>query len=370
MRFLKLPPKIVATLFIALLTGVLVATLTSAYKRTDTITNTIASHMLGSLGKLIIQRTNNLLQTTTMQLQTNATLTQYTGNATLPDTQAYWLPLFWQQLTLNPHLSAMYVADTQGNFLSADRLPLRDTRVIDARNGAPVEKRTYRQADYSVLANTETASQYDPRVRPWYTTARDGKAGTIYWSKVYRFATSGIVGVTASTPFFDAQGKLAGVLAADITLQGLSDFLTAQAFGDHDVALILNPAQELVAYPTRVVLGETALTATQQDKLPTLAELKPEQGWIQEAYRKVQQQNQETLDFKYDGEHYLVVAMDVPNLSNGWKLLVVAPEDDLLGGASRSIAENLTISLFALLLFGFILYVTFGRTFANKDNSA
>lgn len=370
MRFIKLPRKVVAVLFVALLTAALIFALTGAYQRTNTITNGIASRMMESIGKLVVQRTNHLLQTTATQLQTNATLTRYTGGAALPDAGSYWFPLLWQELAQNPQLSAVYIADTQGNFLSADRLPRQVTRTIDARNGSPLEKRTYRQTDYSVLANTEAASQYDPRTRPWYLSARDGKAGVVYWSKAYRFATAGVTGVTASIPFFDAQGQLAGVLAADITLQGLSDFLTEQVFGDHDVALIINAAQELVAYPTRVVLDEAAQVAIPQGTLPTLAALKPEQNWVREAYVQTQQQAKPVLAFEDDGEQYIAVVMDFPDWAIDWKLLVVAPEEELLGGANRSIAENLTISLFALLLFGFILYITFGRTFASKDHNA
>ena len=52
------------------------------------------------------------------------------------------------------------------------------------------------------------------------------------------------------------------------------------------------------------------------------------------------------------------------------KLRVVATEDDLLGGANRSVSENLTLSVFALLLFGFILFIVFGRPFRTRETTA
>ncbi|MDD5391981.1 MAG: cache domain-containing protein [Thiothrix sp.] len=369
MKFIKPSRKVVALLFVALLLGALVFALTGAYKRADAVTNGIASRMMTEIGKIVIQRTTTILQSTETQLKTDAVLTQYTNGTALPDAHTYWLPLFWKQLELNPQVSAIYIADTQGNFIKADRLPRWATRVLDTRSGTPLEKRVYRQADYSALAHTETPIQYDPRTRPWYASAKDGKPGTVYWSGIYRFASIDAVGITASIPFFDTQNKLAGVLAADITLQGLSDFLSEQAFGDHDVALIINAQQELVAYPTRLGLDAAATAAQQAGRLPTLAMLDPEQAWVNEAYQR-QTQGQQAQPFAFNGDSYIPVVMDFPNQPAGWKLLVVAPEDDLLAGANRSIAENLTLSLFALLLFGFILYVTFGRAFNRKDNAA
>ncbi|MBJ6609668.1 MAG: PDC sensor domain-containing protein [Candidatus Thiothrix moscowensis] len=364
MRFPKFSRKVVAWLFVGALTLTLFIALNGAYQRTDAATTNVASRMMEGIGQIVTQRTTHMLTITESQIKTNAVLTRGVAQNALPDTSTYWLPIFWKQLELNPYISALYIADTQGNFIKADRLPRWATRVIDRRSGSPVEQVIYRQTDYSPLANTETATQYDPRTRPWYSQAQNGKAGAVYWSDIYTFASSKGTGVTASTPFFDAQGKLAGVLAADMTLQGLSDFLTEQAFGDHDLALIVNGKQELVAYPTRLQLNAGTNPA---QSLPTLDMIMPAQAWVTEAYQREQTAEKPGQEFKYQGDKYLPMLLDFPNQASGWKLLVVAPEDDLLGGANRSIAENLTLTVFALLLFGFILFVVFGKPFRAKE---
>lgn len=367
MIFPKLPRKIIAGLFVGLLTLTLFVALNGAYQRTDAATTNIASRVMAGVGDIVTQRTAHMLNLTETQLKTNAILTRGILQTTLPDTTTYWLPIFWKQLELNPNISAIYIADLRGNFIKADRLPRWATRVIDQRLGNPVERIIYRQADYKPLAAVENATRFDPRTRPWYQQTQTGSAGHIYWSDIYTFASSKSTGITASTPFFDEQGKLAGVLAVDITLEALGDFLTKQAFGDHDLAVIINHKQELVAYSDRLQL---AATNTQPQAVPTLNMLAPAHAWVAEAYQREKEATKPGEQFTFQGEKYLPMLTDFPNLGGGWKLLVVATEDDLLGGANRSVSENLTLSVFALLLFGFILFIVFGRPFRARETTA
>jgi hypothetical protein len=369
MIFPKPSRKAVTWLFVAVLSLALFTALASAYQRTEKATTEISVGIMTAVGNIITQRTASLLGSTEALLQTDVTMTQPVIQTPLPDTQAYWFPLFWKQLELNPSISAIYIADTQGNFAKAERLPRWATLVVDTRSGKPVNNHVYRQADFSPLAHTETPGQYDPRTRPWYTNAKNGKAGTVYWSDLYPFATVKGMGITASIPFFDGQGKLAGVLGADITLQGLNDFFSGQPLGEHDVTLVINSKGELVSYPVRVKLTEAAETAQANGKLPTLDMIHPDQAWIAQAYQWQQQKTQQQAQyFPFEGENYIPVLLDFPVQIADWKLLVIAPESDLLRGANRSIAENITLSVFALLLFGFILYVVFGKPFRLENN--
>jgi hypothetical protein len=366
MRFPKFSRKVSAWLFVGLLTLTLFMALNGAYQRTDAATTNIASRVMAGVGDIVTQRTAYMLNLTETQLKTNAILTRGILQTAMPETTTYWLPIFWKQLELNPNISAIYIADLQGNFIKADRLPLWATRVIDQRPGNPVERIIYRQADYKPLASVENATRFDPRTRPWYQQAQNGSAGQIYWSDIYTFVASKSTGITASTPFFDEQGKLAGVLGIDITLEALGDFLTKQAFGDHDLTVIINHKQELVAYSDRLKL---VATNDQSQTVPTLNRVAPVYAWVAEAYQREIHAEKPGQQFTFQGEKYLPMLTDFPNLGGGWKLLVVATEDDLLGGANRSATENLTLSVFALLLFGFILFIVFGNTFRTKEAS-
>jgi len=54
---------------------------------------------------------------------------------------------------------------------------------------------------------------YDPRVRPWYTRAKE--TGHIGWSEPYIDAVNGKLMVSSSKPFYDSAGKLSGVIGID-----------------------------------------------------------------------------------------------------------------------------------------------------------
>lgn len=56
-----------------------------------------------------------------------------------------------------------------------------------------------------------------------------------------------------------------------------------------------------------------------------------------------------------------------PEVNARWILLIVAPEADLLGGTQRALQENLTLLILSLALFGFILYLIFGKTFRVRQ---
>ena len=61
-------------------------------------------------------------------------------------------------------------------------------------------------------------TDYDPRNRPWYTAAAARVAANpgqmdVGWDEVYKFSTSGKLGVTATSALVDEEGELRGVVA-------------------------------------------------------------------------------------------------------------------------------------------------------------
>ena len=63
----------------------------------------------------------------------------------------------------------------------------------------------------------------DPRVRPWYKGAKAAMAN--FWTDPYIFASTRKPGITSASPVVTESGKFLGVVAADITLGELSNFL-------------------------------------------------------------------------------------------------------------------------------------------------
>lgn len=69
-----------------------------------------------------------------------------------------------------------------------------------------------------------------------------------------------------------------------------------------------------------------------------------------------------TLWFNHGGVDYAALVLPFPeDFGSDWNLLLVAPEEDLLGDVKRSLQENMVMTVIILLLFLFILYLLFGR---------
>lgn len=67
-------------------------------------------------------------------------------------------------------------------------------------------------------------TRYDPRTRPWYELAK-AYPGKVMRTPPYRSLTTPDVNIAVVTPLLDAYGRFFGVVGADITLAGLTEYL-------------------------------------------------------------------------------------------------------------------------------------------------
>jgi signal transduction histidine kinase/ActR/RegA family two-component response regulator len=67
-------------------------------------------------------------------------------------------------------------------------------------------------------------TRYDPRSRPWYTTAKSNP-GSIVRTEPYESVTINDVNIGTATALIDDNNKLFGVIGIDITLRGINDFI-------------------------------------------------------------------------------------------------------------------------------------------------
>jgi sigma-B regulation protein RsbU (phosphoserine phosphatase) len=88
---------------------------------------------------------------------------------------------------------------------------------------------------------------YDPRVRPWYTTAMDNKGRTI-WLNTY-VDPYGTVTITCARAFKNGAGVYAGVAATDITLTSILEKILALRVGVDGYAFLLDEKCSSIAHP-------------------------------------------------------------------------------------------------------------------------
>ena len=148
-------------------------------------------------------------------------------------------------------LSYIYFANQKGEFIGIEQLP-DGQMVVHIRDASTAAKRnTYildgkgNQTDYLIASR-----EYDPRLSSWYNTAL--RLGKPTWSPIYRFAASGYttVGITPVMPLYSPKGKPQGVLASDMSLAQISNFLRGLKISPNGKAIIIEPSGEIVATST------------------------------------------------------------------------------------------------------------------------
>ena len=159
--------------------------------------------------------------------------------------------LLFQQLSLAPQFSGVYLGDEQGNFVYVNRGdgPAQyRTKIVSVVDGQRSTRLIWRDTDFGiVLAEDDPTDNFDPRTRPWYITAKATR--DIIWTDPYIFFSSQRPGITAASPVIGRGGALRGVVGVDIEIQAISEFLSQLNIGASGAAMILNRNGDVVAHP-------------------------------------------------------------------------------------------------------------------------
>jgi len=234
--------------------------------------------------------------------------------------------LFWQQMRQSQSLYFFYAANPQGQFIGVERRE-NDALVLhrssQAYAAAPLTKSIYPLDRTGKPLNQIEVNIYDPRDRPWYKAALIAKQTV--WSEVYPFVARPILGITASLPIYSESGSLRGVLAIDLTLSQIGDFLKQLKISKTGQAFILEPSGAVVATSTAedpyIVINKTQerIQASQsqnpllrlvfqnlQQKYPNLTNI-PEHQQIQVEWEGATQYVQVTRLRKAQGLDWLMI---------------------------------------------------------------
>jgi len=200
-----------------------------------------------------------------------------------------------------------------------------------------------------------SAGQYDPRTRPWYIMAKDGPPGFRGWTAPYLFFSGGL-GVTAAKQLLNASGDFIGVVAADITLEGLVAFLNSpeMSLTPHMRHTVLELDGNIIGsnVPGVVTMAEVNGTAV---RVPISDPGQPPE--LLKALRLLQNgqtgYNLTTRGsvLKLEGTYYYATIMqDSYNLQ--WLYIMYVPVNDFLGAAdsATTIAIGICAGLVALIM--------------------
>jgi len=182
------------------------------------------------------------------------------------DEASYIRRAFLDQLRGDPMIAILAVGTEDGEYLEAQRQADNSYRVGaagTATGGALAFKPVL--ADGSFGEPNLQAAGYDPRKRPWYRAAiaANGPA----WSAPYTLYSNAEPVVAATMPMY-ANGKLAGVCSATITLGTLSRYLADMKEAQNGFMYVSDAEGRLIAISTAALTdleGNRALAASHAD---------------------------------------------------------------------------------------------------------
>ena len=340
---------------VILIVAAIIAVTLYSYRSNRTDALALSQDLIAALDQRVQGEVENYLEPVGQAVRTLAGMVPEQGQS--PTAQSLIEDLAIQLLRGRPQIASLYVGGPQGSFLMVQRSPegALDTKLIE-QNGTRRQVTWHRRDEAGQVKAVEIdpADTFDPRTRPWY----DGATGAddLYWSPVYVFFSSQQPGLTVSRAIRGANGGIRGVAGGDIALAELSSFLADLKLGAHGRALIIDGAGRLIAYPdpSRIVHridGEyrPAEISAIGDRVLT------------EAYDRIRVAGPGRSIVEIDHQRYIVAAAALAEpVARDWLLLLVVPEDDLVGFVAANSRKTLLLSsgivALAICLAGLLTY--------------
>src|SRR5258708_7596352 len=267
--------------------------------------------------------------------------------------------------SLLPHsdkIVSAYVGLADGSFRQARRVEANArignafppagavfaSRVIDPKKDPPLlDRYVFFDKSGKELGKLDEPTAYDPRTRGWYrwTVAENGK---LHITDPDIFAALGLIGFTVAQPFY-ADGKVAGVAAIDITLDGLAQYLVERKVSPGTLSYILDGRDNVLAasdlsrsYTNNNGTLELRHISSLDNDLPAEAFAARPRG--QEGAKLF-------YTFFQGGREYVASLSTLPTeFDKRWQIFIVTPVDDFTGSFKRNNNRLLAFGLIALAL--------------------
>ena len=358
---LRLKPSIL-TAFVVLTVPVFAGLIWLNYTSNDAIARAHANRLIDRFRAEAIENIQDDFDKVKWHVAAAATLgNEYPGF--YADNRA--LKYFFSVLRPADSILSFYVGMEDGSFRQARRIepnvdvfgrrPPASTqyawRLVEPRSGQPTQDRyIFLDGTQRELGQIAVSSDYDPRPRFWYRRAV--AEGTTMITDPDVFAALDLVGFTVAAPFY-ADGKLAGVVGADITLDLLSDYLAARKITPGSKSYMLDHQGRVLATSDRIktyanVHGRVELlhVTTLESDLPAIAFGARPRG--KEAY----------YGFSHDGREYVASLTSMPeSFGKRWQVFVITPLTDFTGPFADNNSRLLGFGIIAIALEILIIYL-------------
>jgi adenylate cyclase len=272
-------------------------------------------------------------------------------------------------LSYSDKLVSAYVGLEDGSFRQARRmdantpvngsLPPSGTRYayrrIDPAEPAGGARRldhyVFLDAERRELGRASVPTNYDPRSRLWYASTQ--LAGRLHVTEPDVFFALGLIGFTVAAPVPSADGALQGIVAIDLTLDGLSAYLHENGISPRTRSYLLDHRGRVVANSDarRTWTNEGGRVALQH-----VAELSDD-ALGRAAYDACSRAEGTLCPVRFGGRDYIASLTRLPSeFGQPWQLFTVTPVDDFTAQLRANNERLLLFGLAALLVQVAVIY--------------
>ena len=319
-----------------------------AFRNDQKIVNELVSQISDRVTEQVEKHITTFADTPHQFLQINMAAIR-AGNLDLTN-YAEMARYFWEQTQISDAVPYVYYANEQGDFVGVWQ-ESEDLTSFRIRNQLTAPRREIYKLDARGEPMALISNQvYDPRPRPWYQAAV--KAGRPTWSAIYVFASPPSLGITHVIPIYARSESLLGVIAADLTLSDISNFLRQLKVGESGLVFIMERSGEIVASST----AESPFLKTESEE-KRLAALHSSNPLIQKAAQNLLSRfgSFEELDtnkrftFEIDGKpQFLHVTMLRDGRGLDWLMAVVIPKADFTAQIDANTRNTIILCFVAL----------------------
>lgn len=359
-RKLRIRPTILA-LFVLLTVPVFLAIVSITYVSNETIARTNADDLIGRFRTEAVHNITDMLDPIKSLVRSASVVGSqqpdfYSDNRSLK----YLLSI----LEHSDKLVSMYIGLRDGSFRQArrmspnvevqDKMPPKGVRFayrwIEPPGAVPpIDHYLFLDANHDEIGSSAQETTYDPRPRLWYRkTVQQGQL-TITDPDV--FAALGLIGFTIADPI-KVDGKIFGVAAADMTLDGLSEYLAHSKISPNTTSYILNAQDAVIANSS---LEKTYTINDGQVQLRHIASLGNKLPAV--AYNHRPTDSDQLYYFSYEGRQYVASYTTLPlQLGSKWQLFIITPLDDFMHAFKEHNTKLLVMGLLAIALEIVVIY--------------
>jgi adenylate cyclase len=275
-------------------------------------------------------------------------------------------------------LVSIYVGMAAGSFRQArhinpaveiqGKLPPAHTkyayRWIEPSRASPaIDHYVFLDEEHTPVESSEQSTTYDPRRRLWYEQA--AKEGRLVVTEPEVFAALGLIGFTVAAPI-QADGAVTGVAAADITFDGLSQFLSERKISPGTLSYVLDAQGGVLANSE---LEKTYTDENGKVDLQAITALGNELPAI--AYSARPRGSDKPYSFSYGGKEYVASSTMLPlRFGQHWQLFTITPIADFTGAFQHNNELLLIWGLVAIAVEILIIYFLSGVVSAPLEKLA